>query len=137
MNRSQLIGRIGAEPRGGVVNGQTYSNLAIATNEAFVDRSGMEVRRTTWHRVVCWGGMADFANNYLITGRLVYVEGRIQHRFYVDQYGLERCSTEIVASLLRALDPRPVHLPVVAQGTTERFTGNVSGNNLSGEGAQR
>jgi len=58
--------------------------------------------------------MADFANNYLITGRLVYVEGRIQHRFYVDQYGLERCSTEIVATLLRALDPRPEHLPVFA-----------------------
>jgi len=133
----QLIGRVGAEPRGGVVNGQCYSNLAIATNEAFVDRSGLEVKRTTWHRVVCWGGMADFANNYLITGRLVYVEGRIQHRYYVDPYGLERCSTEIVASLLRALDPRPVHLPVVAQGTTERFTGNVSGNNLSGEGTQR
>lgn len=114
MNRAQLIGRVGAEPRGGVANGQTYSNLAIATNESFVDRSGMEVKRTTWHRVVCWRGMADFANNYLITGRLVYVEGRIQHRFYVDQYGLERCSTEIVATLLRALDPRPEHLPVFA-----------------------
>jgi single-strand DNA-binding protein len=97
-----------------VANGQSYSNLSIGTSESFVDRAGMEVKRTTWHRVVCWRGMADFANNYLIPGRLVYVEGRIQHRFYVDQYGLERCSTEIVATLLRALDPRPEYLPVFA-----------------------
>ena len=125
MNRVQLIGRVGAEPRGGVVKGQTFSNLAIATNESFVDRSGMEVKRTTWHRVVCWRGMADFANNYLITGRLVYVEGRIQYRFYVDQYGLERCSTEIVATLLRALDPRPEHLPVFVT-MPKRFSDIVS-----------
>ena len=127
MNRAQLIGRVGAEPRGGVVNGQSYSNLAIATNEEFVDRSGLEVKRTTWHRVICWGGMAEFANTYLVTGRLVYVEGRIQHRYYVDPCGIERCSTEIVASLLRALDPRPAHLPAFAT-TPTRFAGTVPDN---------
>jgi len=108
MNRAELIGRLGSEPRGGVVNGNTYGNICIATQENYTDRYGQRTQRTTWHRIVCWGRLAEFANQYLCKGRLVFVEGRINYREYTDKQGVLRTVTEIIANRIRALDPKPV-----------------------------
>lgn len=108
MNNVQLVGRLGAMPRGGVVNGSCFSNLSIATNESYNNRDGERVTHTAWHRVVCWGRIAEFSNEYLTTGRLVLVEGRLQYRRYVDAHGVERTVTEIVARRVQALDARPM-----------------------------
>lgn len=108
MNAVTLIGRLGTEPRGGVVNGSCFSNLSLATNEVYIDRNGERVQHTAWHRVVCWGRIAEFANEYLTTARLVLVEGRLQYRRYIDAHGVERVVTEIIARRVQALDAKPV-----------------------------
>ncbi len=109
MNKAELIGRLGSDPRGGMVNGNTYSNISIATQEDYTDGNGQRRQRTTWHRIVCWGRIAEFANQYLSKGRLVFVEGRINHRSYTDMDGVVRTVTEIIANRIKALDPKPVH----------------------------
>ena len=106
MNAVTLVGRLGAEPRGGVVNGSCFSNLSLATNEVYIDRNGERVTHTTWHRVVCWGRVAEFANEFLSVGRLVLIEGSIRHRRYVDAQGVERVVTEIIARRVQALDAK-------------------------------
>ncbi len=88
MNRAELIGRLVYDPRGGMVRGNTYRNIPIATLEDHTDRHGQRTQRTTWHRSVCWGRLAEFANQYLCNGRLVFVEGRINHRTYTDKDGV-------------------------------------------------
>jgi single-strand DNA-binding protein len=107
MNRVQLIGRLGREPRGGVAGRHVYSNLSIATNEYFYNKEGMKIEQTTWHRVTCWGRIAEFSNEYLCTGRLVLVEGRLQNRQYTDSEGVARVVVEVVAQRITALDSRP------------------------------
>jgi len=108
MNNVQLVGRLGSMPRGGVVNGSCFSNLSIATNESYNNRDGERVTHTAWHKVVCWGRIAEFSNEYLTTGRLVLVEGRLQYRQYTDQQGIVRNVTEIIARRVQALDAKPV-----------------------------
>lgn len=107
MNRVQLVGRLGTEPCGGVVNGNVFSNLSVGTSEVYYNREGVKMRSTTWHRVICWGRIAEFANEFLYTGRLVVVEGRLQHRHYTDREGVARVAVEVVAQRLTALDSRP------------------------------
>ncbi len=107
MNKVQLVGRLGNEPRGGVVNGYVFSNLSVGTNEFYRNKDGVKMQRTTWHRVTCWGRIAEFSNEYLCTGRLVMVEGRLQHRQYVDREGITRTVVEVVAQRVTALDARP------------------------------
>lgn len=124
MNNVQLVGRLGAMPRGGVVNGSCFSNLSIATNEAYINRDGERVQHTAWHRVVCWGRTAEFANEFLTTGRLVLVEGHLRYRQYTDQQGLVRNVTEIVARRVQALDAKPAKnsLPSAhASSTSQQF----------------
>lgn len=52
--------------------------------------------RTEWHRIVLFGKLAEIAANYIKKGDLVYFEGQIQTRKWVDKSGQDRFSTEIV-----------------------------------------
>ena len=109
MNKVQLIGRLGKDPKGGVANGHVYSKFPLATEDYFYDQQGSKIEKTSWHRVTLWGKAAEFSNEYLFCGRLVYLEGYIQYRRYTDANGEMRNVTEIVARYVRALEPRAVH----------------------------
>lgn len=103
LNKVILIGHLGRDPevkssKGGVSVGR----LSIATSER-VKRGEEYVEETEWHRVTCFGKLAENASKYLSKGRMVYVEGRIQTRKYTDKEGTERYSTEIVANEIKFL----------------------------------
>ncbi|NDY57389.1 single-stranded DNA-binding protein [Desulfovibrio sulfodismutans] len=106
MNKVTLIGRLGVQPRGGSINGTTFSNFSIATHEHYKDVFGNRVERTTWHRIVVFGRAAQFANDYLDKGRNVLVEGRMNYRQYQDRDGVERVVAEVVARQVQALDAK-------------------------------
>jgi len=106
MNKVTLIGRLGAQPRGGSINGTTFSNFSIATHENYKDVFGNRMERTTWHRIVVFGRAAQFANDYLDKGRNVLVEGRMNYRQYQGRDGVDRVVAEVVARQVRALDAR-------------------------------
>ncbi|MGH8606323.1 MAG: single-stranded DNA-binding protein, partial [Gammaproteobacteria bacterium] len=55
-------------------------------NESWKERaSGERKQRTEWHRVVCFGRLAEIVSQYLVKGSCVYLEGRIQTRQYTDR----------------------------------------------------
>lgn len=103
LNKVILIGHLGRDPevkssKGGVSVGR----LSIATSER-VKRGEEYVEETEWHRVTCFGKLADNAGKYLSKGRMVYVEGRIQTRKYKGQDGTDKWATEIVAHEIKFL----------------------------------
>ncbi|MCK7497843.1 MAG: single-stranded DNA-binding protein [Comamonadaceae bacterium] len=51
--------------------------------------------------------MAEICGKYLVKGKQVYVEGRIQSRSYDDRDGNKRYITEIVISDMQMLGGRP------------------------------
>ncbi len=100
--KATVIGHIGNE----VVMRRTKAgspvvNLSVATNERRKD--GLEV--TTWHRAVLWDRLAEYAGDALKKGEPVYLEGRIRSNDWVDQEGVKRSRTEIVARQLIRLRP--------------------------------
>ena len=78
VNKVILIGNLGDNPEvRQMPNGNSVTNLSIATTESWKDRqNGQTVERTEWHRVVIFGKLAEIAGQYLRKGSKVYLEGK-------------------------------------------------------------
>ncbi len=100
LNRVELIGHLGADPESRAMpSGDPVCNLRIATTEKWKDRITHEtVSRTEWHRVVVFTGLAKICVKYLGKGDLIHITGGLRTRKWTDKQGVERYSTEIVAT---------------------------------------
>jgi single-strand DNA-binding protein len=77
-------------------NGETaVATLSLATSETWTDKAGARQERTEWHRVVVFGKQAETLAPYLVKGKQIYVEGRLQTRRWEDREGQQRYTTEI------------------------------------------
>ena len=103
LNKAQLIGNVGADPVVKDLPSGKLSNFNIATSESFKDKDGVKQEKTEWHRIVCFGNVAEIVEKYVRKGSSVYVEGKIQTRKYEDKDKVERYTTEIVVSTIRLL----------------------------------
>lgn len=105
LNKVILIGRLGANPETRYMpSGSAVTNLRLATNEVYKDKtSGQTQESTEWHRVVLFGRLAEIAAQYLQKGRVVYIEGRLRTNKWQDNAGQERYTTEIVANEMQLL----------------------------------
>jgi single-strand DNA-binding protein len=106
MNKVFLIGRLGRNPDDRRTSGGTpVASFSLATDQ-FRPSDGGKERLTEWHRVVCFGKLAELTAQYLLKGRLVCIEGSLQTRSWEKSPGEKRYSTEIVASRLVFLDSK-------------------------------
>lgn len=96
VNRVILVGNLGADAElrytGG---GAAVANFRVATTEVFKDKDGQRQEQTEWHRVSLWGKQAETIAQWLVKGKQVYVEGRLQTRKWQDKDGNDRYSTEV------------------------------------------
>ena len=107
VNRAIIIGRLGRDPElKFTTSGQAVANFSVATDETYTGKDGQKVEKTEWHRIVAWGKTAEFCENYLSKGRLVYIEGKIETRKWTDKDGAEKYTTEIKADRVQGLDKR-------------------------------
>src|SRR5262245_4584842 len=85
-NRVTLIGFLGKDAEIRTTKSQTqFTVLSLATKRSWKDReTGERQSRTTWHRCVVWGKLAEFAAS-LTKGAHVQVEGEIRTREYTPQ----------------------------------------------------
>ena len=96
MNCVQLIGNVGIDPELRYTTaGQAVVNLSMATTEVFNDKEGVRQRRTEWHRLVCWGKVAEVVNEHVRKGDQLGVEGKLQARRWTDKEGQRRTSVEV------------------------------------------
>jgi single-strand DNA-binding protein len=78
--------------------GSVVANFSVATSERWTDKQGKTVEKTEWHRVVCFGKLAELCEKYLKKGRQVYVEGRLETQEWMDKKTNEKRQTvEVVA----------------------------------------
>lgn len=104
MNKSILIGRLGADPELRYTGaGKPVCSLSVATNRSWRDDAGNKQEDTQWHRIVVWGKQAESCKEYLRKGRQVAVEGRMQTRSWEDKDGNKRYTTEVVANRVEFL----------------------------------
>lgn len=107
MNRVELRGRIGQDPRIARVGNSSVARFSLATSEIFKDRNGELREETTWHNIAAWSGrnIEDFGN--LKKGVLVSVVGRLRNVKYTSDDGGEHQYMEVLANRLGVVSEQP------------------------------
>jgi len=104
VNKVIILGRLGSDPEvKQITGGQTVARLSVATSESWTDKNQQKQERTEWHRVVVWGKLAELCGKYLVKGRQIYLEGRLQTRNWEDNQGQKKYTTEVIATTIQFL----------------------------------
>lgn len=109
MNNVVLIGRLTRDPELRYIQSGTAVSrfsLAVDKNLAKEKKQEMESRNqptADFINIVVWGKQAENCANYLVKGRLVAVQGRIQTGSY-EKDGIKRYTTDVVASNVEFLE---------------------------------
>lgn len=125
VNKVIILGNLGKAPEiRHLENGRMRVQLAVATHDAYKTKEGEKINHTDWHEVVLWTPLAEIAAQYLTKGGQVYIEGKLNHRFYTDKEGQQKYITQIVGQQLvllggikpknqnvNVIDHRPVNKP--------------------------
>tara|TARA_B100001250_G_C19804464_1_gene792615 strand:+ start:2418 stop:2765 length:348 start_codon:yes stop_codon:yes gene_type:complete len=99
INKVILIGHLGGDPDVRYTQtGIPTSSFSLATNEKKIDSNGNEQKKTEWHRIIAWNKTAEFCEQYLKKGQLIYLEGKIRSREYVDNDGNSKKIVEILSN---------------------------------------
>lgn len=107
VNRVTLHGHLGGDPEVRALDGGgRVATMSVATTERFKDRSGADSEKTTWHRVVAWGWLADACAD-LRKGARVIVDGKLDVREWTDKNDQKRTTVEIVAWSVSEVVRRP------------------------------
>lgn len=105
LNRATLIGNLTRDPEmRQTPGGQSVCSFSVATNRAWTGNDGVKQDATEFHNIVAWGKLAEICAQYLVKGKKIYVEGRLQTRDWEGQDGVKRYRTEIVAENMIMLD---------------------------------
>ena len=108
VNKVIIIGNVGQDPDlKTTASGTSICSISVATSESWKDKTtGQQQEKTEWHRIVFFNRLAEIAGEYLRKGSKVYVEGKLTTRKWQDNTGVDRYTTEIVASEMQMLDSR-------------------------------
>jgi single-strand DNA-binding protein len=102
-----LVGRLGRDPEIRYTkSGSAVANFSIATDERWKDKQGNRQEKTEWHYIVAWAKRAEFVQNYLKKGSLIFVEGRLQTRDWTDTANVKHYRTEINADNIQFMEAK-------------------------------
>jgi single-strand DNA-binding protein len=106
VNKVILLGNLGKDAETKFTpSGVARSTFTLATSRRWKDQqSGEWKEETDWHNILLW--RAENVANYLLKGKQVYIEGRLQTRSYEDKDGQKRYFTEVVCDDLILLGGR-------------------------------
>jgi single-strand DNA-binding protein len=128
VNKVILLGHLGKDAETKYTpSGVARSSFTLATNRRWKDQQSGEWKDVTdWHNCVLW--RSENVANYLLKGKQIYVEGRLESRSYEDREGQKKYITEVVCDELILLGSgsreggsgpgdleRPVSMPRSAQ----------------------
>ena len=107
VNKVILVGNLGRDAETKFTpSGSAVTRFAVATTRSWKDQQTNEWKdETNWTNVVVW--KQENLANYLLKGKQVYVEGRLQTRSYDDKDGKKVYTTEVVADDVILLGGKP------------------------------
>src|SRR5437762_793127 len=103
VNKVILIGHLGKDAETKFTpSGISVSKFSLATNRRTKDQQTGEWKDITdWHNIVMW--RTENIANYLLKGKQIYLEGRLESRSWDDKEGQKRYITEVVCEGLSVI----------------------------------
>lgn len=123
VNKVILIGRLGKDPEiRAFENGVKKASFSLATSEYYKDKEGKKIEQTEWHNIVCWRNLAEFSEQYLTKGKLIFLEGKLKTRSWEDN-GIKKYFTEIEANNFTILsskmeDEKPTESKIILDSSS-------------------
>lgn len=116
MNKWIGKGRLARDPEVRYTqSGKAVASFTLACNR---QKKGSDSKQTAdFISCVAWEGIAQTVSNYLMKGREVLVEGRLQTRSYEAKDGSKRYVTEVIVSNLEFCGKREETAPMAGQHT--------------------
>jgi single-strand DNA-binding protein len=85
--------------------GKPVTSFSVVTNYTWSSSDGQLYEDTDWFNIVAWGELAERCKKSLAKGQLVYVEGRMKTRRWMDANNMPVSCAELVAQDIIALEP--------------------------------
>lgn len=110
MNSVVLIGRLTRDPDlRYLTTGMAVSRFSLAVDKDLSKEKKQEFESkgqptADFINIVVWGKQAENCANYLVKGRLVAIQGRIQTGSYTAEDGSKRYTTDVVAERVQFLE---------------------------------
>ena len=124
LNTVVLIGRLTRDPELRYTSqGTAVTNFGIAVDRGYKTQGDQQT--ADFFNIVCWNRLAEIVAQYMVKGRLVAVQGRLQSRT-VDRDGQRRTYVEVVASTVRFLE-RPAQSNNFDEGHHPEFANEPAG----------
>ena len=98
INRAELRGNVGQDPKITQVNELSVARFRMATNETYKDKKGELKEETIWHNIVAWGGKGIPEFKEIKKGVNLSVTGKIRNGKYKTESGEDRYFSEILAN---------------------------------------
>lgn len=118
LNKVLLIGNLTKDPELRYTpNGTAVTNLRLAVNRKFKDRTGELKEDTCFVTVTAWDKQAEICNQYLQKGRPVFVEGILQSRSWETNDGQKRSTIDVRAERIQFLGGTPKSEGTAGAGT--------------------
>lgn len=107
INKVVLIGNVTRDPvQKQTQSGNSVVTFGLATNREWMTQDGRRMKSAEFHDLVGWAKLGDLCFKHLKKGKLVYIEGYLKTRSWVDQTGLKKFRTEIVVQDMVMLEKR-------------------------------
>jgi len=134
VNKVILIGNLGRDAETKFTpSGVAATRFSVATSRRWKDKESDEWKEdTNWTNVVLW--RAENLANYLLKGKQVYVEGRLQTRSYDDKDGKKVYATEVIAEEVVLLGGQAEGQSGAPQAARAAAAGGVGKSKASGAG---
>ncbi|GAA4095061.1 single-stranded DNA-binding protein [Mucilaginibacter panaciglaebae] len=101
VNKVLLMGYISKEPRWHVNNGQRSLCVQLVTSE-WIKKDGERLLHEEYHSISIPENLSNTQN--LNKGAVVYLQGRIQTKMFLDEKRIKHYRTEVLATSLEVLD---------------------------------
>lgn len=100
INKVIIVGNLTRDPDvKRTSSAQAVATFGIATNREWVTQTGERKDSAEFHEVVAFSRLAEICGQFLKKGNLVYVEGYLKTRSWIDEVsGQKRYRTEIVVT---------------------------------------
>lgn len=107
VNKVILIGNITKDPFVKSTTGdKKIAIFTVATNRYYKSAMGESLSEAEYTNCVAWGPIAEQAEQFLVKGKLVYIEGRLKTRVIDKEDGTKLYKTEVVVSQMIFLSKR-------------------------------
>ena len=101
VNKVILMGYVNKDPRWHVSNGQRSLCFQLVTTE-WIKKDGDRLLHEEFHTVSVPESLSNFQN--LDKGTMVYLQGRIQTKMFLDEKRIKHYRTEVLATGFEILD---------------------------------